>query len=813
LEAPVDILLVDDNPNNLLALEAILTDINGRFVKASSGAEALKCLLNQDFALIILDIQMPGMDGFETAAMIRGRERSRRIPIIFLTAFNRSDTQVHKGYALGAVDFLFKPIFPEVLRSKVNVFVDLFRKTEEVRKQSELLRDVEKNEHERQLQEEKQRWEAELLRQQVDQERQTSQALALTIRERERAEEALSKTNARLRLLADTANELLFSPEPKHFLARLYHQLSEHLGLEVYTCYLVDHGPPSPSALEAAAPRLRLEFHGGIAPAEALAHAWLEFGEGIPGTVAQLREELIVRDGEVGRGASLGELGGANLRVFACYPMMADGRLIGTLGFGTRTRARLEADEIDVLHIVGDQSAMALERARLVGELQSRADALAEADRRKDEFLAMLAHELRNPLVPIMTGLKTFQLIEPKNPKLQRARDAMERQVRHMARLVDDLLDVSRVTAGKIELRKDLIDVATVVQQAVQTSQPLMAEKSHALMISLPAERLELVVDPARLAQIISNLLSNAAKYTDSGGRIELSAASAGDDVEICIKDNGRGIRPEMLPQVFGLFVQSDRTLDMAQGGLGVGLTLVKRLVELHGGTVLARSAGEGTGSEFVVRLPGVGRHSQAPSLDGIDGPVAPRRPSAWIPGEEEAAEAAEAAAEAAEAAAIAAGTTAAGATFDGIALPVLPVAPVDATPVSTGPLIAAPEPARRLRILVVDDNPDIRATLHDLLEMQGHEVDVAEDGPQAIERVLTQQPQVALVDIGLPGMDGCEVARTLRSTPGVRTRLVAMTGYGQAEDRKRALDAGFDAHVVKPVELDELTRLLYEHS
>jgi len=445
-----------------------------------------------------------------------------------------------------------------------------------------------------------------------------------------------------------------------------------------------------------------------------------------------------------------------------------------------------------------------------VGELQSRAEALAEADRRKDEFLAMLAHELRNPLVPILTGLKTFQLVEPKIPKLQRARDAMERQVRHMVRLVDDLLDVSRVTAGKIELRKDLIDVATVVQQAVQTSQPLMAEKSHALMIALPAERLELVVDPARLAQIISNLLSNAAKYTDSGGRIELSAAAAGDDVEIRIKDNGRGIRPEMLPQVFGLFVQSDRTLDMAQGGLGVGLTLVKRLVELHGGTVTAHSAGEGTGSEFVVRLPGVGRHSHAPSLGGID--IA-RRPSAWIPGQEEAAEAAEEAAEAAAiAAAIAAGTIAAGTTFDGMSPPFLPVPSVDAMRPRSGPVDAA-EPARRLRILVVDDNPDIRATLHDLLEMQGHEVDVAEDGPQAIECVLTRQPQVALVDIGLPGMDGCEVARTLRSTPGVRTRLVAMTGYGQPEDRKRALDAGFDAHVVKPVDLDELTRLLYEHS
>jgi len=763
LESPVDILIVDDNPNNLLALEAILANINGRFVKASSGAEALKCLLNQDFALIILDIQMPDMDGFETAEMIRGRERSRRIPIIFLTAFNRSDTQVYKGYALGAVDFLFKPVFPEVLRSKVHVFVDLFRKTEEVRKQAELLRDVEKHEHERRLAEEKQRWEAELLRQQVEQERQISQALALTIRERERAEEALRLSNARLRLLADTANQLLFSPEPRRFLSALYGELSAHLGLEVYNCYLVDHRRDGDGLLTGdEAPRLHLESASAGAEGEAPAKEWLDFGEGVPGTVAQLREELIVREGESAGDLPPAEPSKPGLRVFVCYPMMADGRLIGTLGFGTRLRARLEDDEIDVLHIVGDQSAMALERSRLVTELQSRAEALAEADRRKDEFLAMLAHELRNPLVPIMTGLKTFQMVEPGSPKLQRARDAMERQVRHMVRLVDDLLDVSRVTAGKIELRKDLVDVALIVQQAVQTSQPLMAEKQHELSVSLPPGRLELIVDPARLAQIVSNLLSNAAKYTDNGGHIELSAASIGDFVELRVRDNGRGIRPEMLPQVFGLFVQSDRTLDMAQGGLGVGLTLVKRLVELHGGTIMARSAGEGTGSEFIVRLPGVTRLQAATYV------APPRRD---VTGE-------------------------------------FRVLPIPNAPATDAAAVMVP---RRLRILVVDDNPDIRATLHDLLEMQGHQVEVAEDGPQALERVLVSRPDVALVDIGLPGMDGFALARALRQDPEMHTRLVAMTGYGQAEDRRRALDAGFEAHVVKPVELDDLSRLLQE--
>jgi signal transduction histidine kinase/ActR/RegA family two-component response regulator len=549
-------------------------------------------------------------------------------------------------------------------------------------------------------------------------------------------------------------------------LSALHRQLSDHLGLEVYSCYLVETPAKDAQGDSDGEPYLRLESYGGISDSEAGRHARLEFGEGIPGTVAQLRDELIVRDAEAEA---------VGLRVFVCYPMLADGRLIGTLGFGTRTRANLEDDEIDVIHLVGDQSAMALERARLVDELQRRADALAEADRRKDEFLAMLAHELRNPLVPIMTGLKTFQLIETSTPKLQRARDAMERQVRHMVRLVDDLLDVSRVTAGKIELRKDLVDVAAIIQQAVQTSQPQFQEKNHSLTLSLPREPLELLVDPARLAQIVSNLLSNAAKYTDVGGAISLRACSLGDFVEIRVQDNGRGIRPEMLPQVFGLFVQSDRTLDMAQGGLGVGLTLVKRLVELHGGSVAARSEGEGTGSEFIVRLPAPRRFQAGPR--GGNTPIPALRT---------------------------------GSTPTAAAAP--RPAPRPAPPITKA---TATDPGlRHLKILVVDDNPDIRSTLHDLLEMLGHAVEVAEDGPEALARVRELRPDVALVDIGMPGMDGCEVARLLRNDPAYvevarKLRLIAMTGYGQAEDRKRALDAGFDAHVVKPVDVDALRGIL----
>jgi signal transduction histidine kinase/DNA-binding response OmpR family regulator len=713
----VDILLVDDTPANLLALEAILGSSNhpGRFVRATSGAHALRRLLEQDFALIILDIQMPEMDGFETAALIRGRERTRRIPIIFLTAYSRSEANVQRGYALGAVDFLFKPIVPEILRAKVSVFVDLHLKTEEIRKQAALLA-------ERQLLEEKQRWETELLRRQVDAERETSAALSATVRERERAEAALQKHNARLKFLADTANQLLFHPEPRIFLPQLYAQLGEHLGLEVHACYLVDGDG------------LRLESHSGLDPSYIAAHASVAFGHGVSGAVAERREERIVRDTAPNLAPELDQ---TCTRALCCYPLTAGGRLIGTLLFGTRTRDNLEDFEIDALHIIGDQTAMALERARLLEELQQRANALAEGDRRKDEFLAMLAHELRNPLVPILTGLKTLQMADLQHAKLVRARDAIERQVRHMVRLVDDLLDVSRVTAGKIDLRKDIIDLSTVVQQAVQTSQPHLRDKGHTLELKLPDDLPGLIADPARLAQILSNLLNNAAKYTDPGGRIVLSASADDEAIELRVADNGRGIRPDMLPAVFDLFVQSNRTLELAQGGLGVGLTLIKRLVELHGGTVRAHSEGEGHGSEFIVRLPGVVRMQPLP------------------------------------------------------------------------PPTPLPASARRLRILVVDDQPDIRETVRDLLELLGHAVDVAADGEEAVQRVLADRPDVALVDIGLPGLDGYQVAQTLRRADGLTTRLVAMTGFGQAEDRERALSAGFLAHLIKPVDLDDLARLL----
>ncbi len=371
---------------------------------------------------------------------------------------------------------------------------------------------------------------------------------------------------------------------------------------------------------------------------------------------------------------------------------------------------------------------------------------IEEADRRKDEFLAMLAHELRNPLAPIRTAL---QVLRMRGGAFDRPHEIIDRQTANLARLVDDLLDVSRLTRGRIELRSELVDLTVIVPRAVDSVRQLVEQRKHELAVAVPPEPLFIAGDPVRLEQIFVNLVGNAAKYTDLGGRIRVAVERVGAAAAITIEDTGNGIDAEMLPKVFNLFAQAERTLDRAQGGLGIGLTIVRTLVELHGGTVEARSPGRGQGSTFVVHLP-----------LATEGP-------------------AEAEAE-----------------------------DVDETP-------AAPAPdahvQRALRVLVVDDNVDAAETLAELFRTLGHEVRTCNDGPSALGVVAGYRPHLMLLDIGLPEMDGYEVARRLRQEGVDPGMLVALTGYGQEGDRQRALDAGFAQHLVKPVSFGTLRRLLDE--
>jgi signal transduction histidine kinase len=564
----VNILLVDDQPARLLTYESVLKDLDQNLVSARSGVEALEKLMRQDFAVVLLDVSMPDMDGFEAARLIHEHPRFERTPIIFVTGVHISELDRLRGYKVGAVDYVSIPVVPEILRSKVAVLVELYCKRREL---SDLNRD-------------------------------------------------LAEANERL---AEANNAL---------------QAEKTRELQTLN-----------SSLQAA--NLEME----------------------------------------------------------------------------RTNLALQTE-------VG-------ERARVE-------QALKEADRHKDEFLAMLAHELRNPLAPIRNAVHLIKMRSLEDAQLCLARDVIERQLKQLTRLVDDLLDVSRITRGKINLSRERLELADLMSRAVETVAPAIEARGHALTVELPERPLRLYGDPVRLVQALANVLGNAAKYTGAGGRITLSARRRNRDAEITVSDNGMGIAPEVLPRIFDLFTQMDERMERSPSGLGIGLALVRRLVEMHGGTVAAASAGPGLGSEFTIRLPvSVERADEA---DGAGaGPVEP-------PGRD------------------------------------------------------APGLAARRRILVADDNLDALETLATLLALDGHEVYRARDGAEAFEVAQRERPEVALLDIGMPRANGYEVATRIRREPwGRSTTLVALTGWGQDADRRRSEAAGFDMHLTKPVDPKVVSDLL----
>jgi PAS domain S-box-containing protein len=396
--------------------------------------------------------------------------------------------------------------------------------------------------------------------------------------------------------------------------------------------------------------------------------------------------------------------------------------------------------EVDRLKVIQCNIRDITERSRLERQTKEQAEALADLHRRKDEFLAMLSHELRSPLAPILNAVHLLRLQGNENLIQHQARVVIERQVGQLSRLVDDLLEVSRIATGRVRLQRERLDLRGIVERAVETVRPLIDRRRHDLSVSLPPGPLWADADPTRLEQVMVNLLNNAAKYTDEGGRIWLTARQEENSVVLRLRDTGVGIGPDLLPRIFDLFAQADRSLDRSQGGLGIGLSVVQRLVEMHGGTVQAFSAGPGQGSEFVVCLP------SPPPLEA--------------PGEK--------------------------------------------------PEAAADKPALSWRVLVVDDNVDTAESMGLLLRMSGHEVQMAYTGPTGLEAAVAYQPDVVLLDIGLPGMNGLEVARRLRQHPQLKGAwLVAMTGYGREADLQRSREAGFDHHLIKPVNPLSLLQLL----
>jgi signal transduction histidine kinase len=698
-----NILVVDDLPEKILVLQSVLDELGQNIVTARSGEEALRRVLEHDFAVILLDVHMPGLDGLETAALIRRRRKSAHTPIIFLTAF-ADEMHTARGYSLGAVDYIFAPVVPEVLRSKVKVFVELYRMRQEVQRQAD-----------------------------------ERVALAREQAARQAAEEATRRSTFLASAGAVLAGSLDFEATLHDLLRLSVPRLADLAGVTLVgepgqprRTELAWSFPPDPAAY------LRRQDEEG--PEELQAALERVLVSGIPETLEDLAVPYPPTPG-IGRAcdAGLGAASSGLLRTAMVLPLLARNKALGALTLAQAASGRTfsAADQALAVELAG-RAASAIDNARLYRDVQ-------EADRRKNDFLAMLAHELRNPLAPIRNAVQVMRLRGLDEPDLRDLRDLIDRQVQHLARLVDDLLDVSRITRDKIQLQAEAVDLAEVVARALETSRPLLDAHNQELTVTLSPEPLLVHGDRVRLAQVLGNLLNNAAKFTAHGGRVWLKVTREDDDAVLHVRDNGVGIPADMLFAVFDLFTQVDRSLDRSQGGLGIGLTLVKRLVELHGGRVQAFSPGPNQGSEFVVRLPALA--------------LAPARL----------------------------------ATVNG------------ASAAKGGP----GRPAAR-RVLVVDDNADAACSLALLLRLSGHEVKVCHDGPAALEAAASYRPEVVLLDIGLPGMDGYAVARRLRALPGPGPALLAaLTGYGQEDDIRRSREAGFDQHLVKPVDPELLTNLL----
>ncbi len=651
----VNILLVDDQPAKLTTYEVILQQLGENLVKANSGAEALRLLLQQEFAVVLMDVCMPDVDGFELARMIREHPRLERTAIILVSAVFNTDTDRLKGYDSGAVDYVPVPIIPEVLRAKVRVFADLYRKTEQLRALNAEL------EH----------------------------RVGLRTTDLENTAADLRKSEERFRFLAETIPSMVWITALDGAVTYANRRWLDYRGLAE-----LHPGSDWPDA----------ELHADDRAAWLAAwRSHLASGERFEIEARHRRHDGTSRwflTRAEPRRASTGEL--------VCW-------------FGVTTD-------------IHEQKLMQQQ--------------LREADRRKDEFLALLSHELRNPLAPIRNAVQVMRRRGELDADFAWCRDVIERQTDHLTRLVDDLLDVSRITSGKVRLQRNPLAVEQVLSAAIDTNRSLLEQRQHTLVFEPPAEPVWVEGDAMRLGQVFANLINNAAKYTENGGRITVrldtvAAADGGQQVVVRVQDTGLGIPTTLLPIVFNLFTQGERTLDQAQGGLGVGLALVRSLVELHGGRVEAQSEGAGRGSEFVVRLPRA-------------------------------------------------------------------AAPRDlAVPVAADPAAKARAEASRV-VLVVDDNADSADSLAILLRCTGHEAHTAGDGVAAIQAAERLRPDAVLLDLGMPRMNGYDAARFIRQQAwGKNMMLIAQTGWGQEEDRLRAAAAGFDVHLTKPVNAEELLQLL----
>ena len=715
-EVPGDrpaVLVVDDLPEKLLVLQTVLDGLDADIVLAQSGSEALREVLKHEFAVVLLDVNMPDIDGFETASLIRSYRQSAHTPIIFVTAYV-DEMQAAQGYSLGAVDYIVAPVVPDILRTKVRVFLDLFAAQRRMREQAE-------------------------------------QRLALFAAQA--ARDAAEANSRRLDFLTQVGRVLGGSLEADTALCPLMQLMQREFGgITALAIRDPDTSRTPRVHLAGIARPAAADDDGGPPEARALDALPAPLAEPI-GAAFERGQRIELERPAIELLQALSELSNDQsprpaLQAACAWPLQVGSRLHGVLLIAAPQRTPVW----EALDEAAQRLAMALENARLVRTLRQEIvvrraaqKRMKESNRRKDEFLAMLSHELRNPLAPIRNAAEVVRLAGGHDPKLEWASAVMTRQVDQLRRLIDELLDVARISQGKVTLQLETLDLRSIVQQGVETVKPMLDARRQVLHVSLPEQRVWLRGDGARLTQVVGNLLTNAVKYSDEGSPIQLTLSSHDGVAELRVRDSGIGIEPDLLPRIFELFEQGRRGLDRSQGGLGVGLTLAQRLVSMHQGTIDAISEGAGKGSEFVVRLPCLADVAARDTAETSDHE------------------------------------------------PPLP---------------------RCCRVLVVDDNRDAAESIAIVLKLAGHDVHTAGDGTEALGLATIHLPEVVVLDLGLPGIDGYEVAERLRELPGLRhAMLIALTGYGSERDRERAHAAGFDLHLVKPADPQRIAHAIEERT
>ncbi|HUB25922.1 MAG TPA: response regulator [Tepidisphaeraceae bacterium] len=678
------ILIVDDKPEKLLALEAVLEDMGQRIVRAYSGREALRHLLNEEFAVVLLDVNMPGMDGFEAASLIRQRPSSRHTPIIFITAFG-DDMHMARGYSLGAVDYITAPVIPEVLRSKVSVFVELYQKTAQVRRQSESLR-----------------------RRATQLQKLSSASLAIN---------SAPTIQEMLRIVAESARDIIGAEQCVALLPP----------------NVLSPGRKSPLQLAASFS----DKHSRWRQRE------LKLDEVATTVISQTPSLTRLSDSEFREHPDWDifcrlDLPASRGGLLAAPLTHRDGSNLGLIFLLDRAAGQFSGDDESLLLQLTQIVSIAIQNTVFAQE--------REANRVKDEFLATLSHELRTPLNAIVGWTRLLRM-EDLPEEATHGLEVIDRNVKAQTKLIEDLLDVSRITTGKMRLNMRSVSVAPVVQAAVDTIRPAAEAKGIALSAEL--QEIHTSADPDRLQQVVWNLLSNSLKFTPAGGWIRVSLERLNSQVQIQVADSGQGIEPEFLNHVFDRFRQADSTTTRVQGGLGIGLTLVRHIIELHGGAAQAQSAGVGRGATFTVTIPVVHAKSESAEQPVNGGGAAEEMPEGG-------------------GAANLSGT----------------------------------------HILLVDDEADTRELMAEVLRRAEADVRTVASVREAFDRISRESFDILVSDIALPEADGYSLIQMLRQFPpdrGGRTPAIALTAYARQEDRLRALSAGFQMHLAKPIEPQQL--------